>query len=359
MAKIVREVKRVIGRLHDRLSILPERLAQIRRDRREGDDLRVTQGALPRGARLALFVLWQPDGVAPSTLLTCRHLIACGYAPVVISNAKLADPDRLALLDLCCQLIERPNIGHDFGAWRDAVLLLFRPGAMPCERLVLINDSIWFPLTAEDGLLATLDASAGTHGFTGATWMERPGRAHRAHFQSYLLMFGPRAINHPVFARFWQQYLASSRRDSVLMRGEKGLSGAMVAAGLAAPPALSPQQMLDHANAVPDNELMRILDYAALTDPGRKARRDDLVAAMGDADFRPAAVRFISSTLMAGYFLETHPYLAARSFGMHFLKKRREAVSIEGRRQFLRAVAAGDIPMPHPVVLAEIRARDS
>ncbi len=78
-----------------------------------------------------------------------------------------------------------------------------------------------------------------------------------------------------------------------------------------------------------------------------------------DAGFRNDALALISSSLMSGFFLETHPYLAARAFGMHFLKKRKDATSAEGRRQFLRAVAAGDLPAPPADLLGEIRARDA
>lgn len=359
MAKVLREAKRVVGRLRDLARILPERMAQTRRDRDFGRDLRVIEGALPAGSRLALFVLWQPSGVPPSAFLTCRHLVSCGYVPVIMSNGGLSDADRAALLSLSCRLIERPNLGHDFGAWRDAVLHLAKGGMLPAERLVLVNDSIWFPLAEGDDLLGTLDSAAAQYGFTGAAWVERAGKAHRAHFQSYLLMFGPKALSHPAFARFWQDYLASSRRDSVLLRGEKGLTQAMLRAGLCGPPTISAKRLLAHAEAADGPELIRILAYAALVDPDQRARRDALLERPTDPGFRPAALALIASTLANGYFIERHPYLVAGSVGMHFLKKRHEATSVEGRRQYLRAVAAGHIPAPHPAVLAEIRARDT
>ena len=74
--------------------------------------------------------------------------------------------------------------------------------------------------------------------------------------------------------------------------------------------------------------------------------------------FHAAALALISSTLMSGPVLETHPYLVAQAAGLHILKKRDEATSVEARRQFLRAVDAGDLPAPPPAVLTEIRARD-
>lgn len=353
MAKIRREIGRLLGGLDDLLAILPERLAQRRRDAAFPAELLQTPGALPAGAKVAIFVLFQARGIAPSTLLTCEHLASQGYALLVMSNAPLSPVDRQALAARSWRVVERPNQGHDFGAWRDGIRLLRHFGLIP-ERLVLLNDSVWFPLVEDDSLLARMETE---DGFTGALWMERPGRVHRAHFQSWLTMFGPRALAHPAFRAFWDGYLASSRRASVLLRGEKGLSRAMVHAGLAAPPLASPALLLRHAEAVDASELARILAYAALTGPVR-ATRDRLLVDPQAQGFHAAALALISSTLMSGPVLETHPYLVAQAAGLHILKKRNEATSVEARRQFLRAVDAGDLPAPPPMVLAEIRARD-
>lgn len=358
MSKIMREASRAAGKAFDRVAILPERLAQWRSDRSLGAGLRMTTGSLPDSARVALFVIWQPAGLAPSTLRTCRYLVSQGYAPVVISNAALSDSDRTLLAAEAHQVIERPNTGHDFGAWREVLMLRLRSGSLPTKRLLLINDSVWFPLAANDDLLASLDRDAGQHGFTGAAWMERPGRPHSAHFQSYFLMFGEKALVHPAFAAFWRRYPASSRRVSVLARGEKGLSRAMVAARLAGPPSLSPRVLMDVASAASNEELARILDYAALIDSGKSRVRDDLLARRHEADFRSGALALVFETLNAGYFVEAHPYLIAQGPGLHMLKKRREPTSAEGRKQYLRAIAAGHLSPPSPAVLREIQARD-
>jgi hypothetical protein len=289
--------------------------------------------------------------------MTCDHLVAQGFAPVAISNAPLTDADRAALAARTARVIERPNLGHDFGAWRDVILLWLRSGTIPEKGLLLINDSIWFPLVPDDGLLARLQTEADTDGFTGAVWLERPGRPHSAHFQSYLLLFGPKALAHQAFASFWRGYHLSSRRDSVLARGEKGLSRAMARAGLAAPARLSPTALFAHAKAASDAELLRILDYSAFPGADRQAARATLIAQPDAPGFRQKALDLIAASLFSGHFAETHPYLISRSSGLHLLKKRQEPTSTEGRRQYLRAVTAGDIPAALPAVLDEIRAR--
>jgi lipopolysaccharide biosynthesis protein len=356
-AKLRREIARIGQKLVDVWSAPQERRRQRDRDRQFPRTLRVTAGGHPVAPKIAVLVLWQPNGVPASVLMTCQHLSAAGYAPMVVSNAALSDPDRARLAPLVWQMAERDNLGHDFGAYRDGILLLRHQGVAP-QRLVLLNDSIWFPLAADDTLLPTLEGAAGADGFSGAAWMERPGKARSAHFQSYLVMFGPRALQSPAFLGFWSGYLVSSRRDSVLRRGEKGLSQAMAAAGLAAPSHRSAAGLARHAQTLPDAELTKALDYAALTDPARMAERATLLSTQGAPGFRPAALRFLSATLATAFFLETHPFLAARAFGLSFLKKRRDPTSTEARRQVLRAMAAGDLPEAQAVVLAELRQHD-
>ena len=114
---------------------------------------------------------------------------------------------------------------------------------------------------------------------------------------------------------------------------------------------------MNYASTVSNDELARILDYVALIEPTKRKTRDDLLSRQDKADFRPRALALLSETLNAGYFVEAHPLLIARGPGLHMLKKRREPTSIEGRKQYLRAVAAGDLAPPSRAVLHEIQTR--
>ena len=351
--KAGRELARLGGQVADLLAVLPERLAQWRADRDPARRV-IHAGAHPPAPRVALVLVWQPVALAGSLMGTLDHLASQGYAALVVANGGLGQDARDAVLARCWQVLERPNAGHDFGGYRDGIRHLRAAGIAP-ERLLILNDSIWFPMVAGDDLLTRLDA---VQGFSGAAWMERPGRAHAAHMQSYLMVFGPRALAAPAFGRFWEGYLASSRRDSVLKRGEKGLSRAMAAAGLIEPAPASPAGLLDHAVRAEDAELRRALEYAALVDPNARAARQAALDGPAGA-FRDAALALLRANLMQGHFLESNPYLAARAAGLHLMKKRRDPLSAEGRAQLRRAVAAGDLPPLLPEVAAELAARDT
>ena len=87
------KVKRELNRLGQQLRGIPERLTDPirarRLDRVVAAGLPRFDGALPATDKIALYLLYQPKGVAPSTVETCRWLAEHGYAPFIVSNAPL------------------------------------------------------------------------------------------------------------------------------------------------------------------------------------------------------------------------------------------------------------------------------
>ena len=146
---------------------------------------RPLSGSLVLGSKVAVLVLYQPKSVARSIFLTCDHLITQGYSPFILSNAPVSASDRAELLARSALLLERANFGYDFGAYQDGVRLLAKMGHKP-DRLILMNDSTWFPLRANDTSIARMEASADA--FTGHAFRNEPniGRG-RDHMEAHRL----------------------------------------------------------------------------------------------------------------------------------------------------------------------------
>ena len=155
------KIRRELGRLGQQLSAIPEAiwepLAQARHDRELLARWPVRNGQHPGVDRVAALLIWQPEGIAPSVFRTISHLSDAGYAPFVISNAPVSEKDRGTLDAAVWKWMERPNFGYDFGGYRDALRVLKSWNADP-ERLVILNDSMWFPLSGGDEALARLEA---------------------------------------------------------------------------------------------------------------------------------------------------------------------------------------------------------
>ena len=101
------------------IASLPARLSEPQRRRAHDaafpNNMHLTKGRIELGKRLAVVVLFQPRGIAPSTIETCQGLVAGGYTPLVISNAVLSAKDQALLAETCWRVVERPNFGYDFG----------------------------------------------------------------------------------------------------------------------------------------------------------------------------------------------------------------------------------------------------
>lgn len=198
---------------------------------------RTTRGRLAESERCAVYVLYPRMGLQDSHLASLEYLVGKGFTPLVVSNLTLMPAERERLLPLCWQLVERPNYGYDFGAYRDGVLLALE--AVPSMRqLLLANDSVWFPVPAASDWLAKaerldvdLAGAASNDGWVdyltdagrGRRWVFDP-LAPRLHYCSFALLLGSQVLRDPEFNRFWRKLKLTSDKLLTIRRGEIGLS---------------------------------------------------------------------------------------------------------------------------------------
>ncbi|TMV08447.1 hypothetical protein FGK63_04735 [Ruegeria sediminis] len=209
--------------------------------------VRVSTGSIGMRDHVAIYVMAPFDGVWPSHLAALEYLENAGASPVVVSNLALSPEERTRISDRASVVIERPNQGYDFGAYREGVLYL---GARleGLSRLSLFNDSVWFPVPAASNWFEAVE-NEGTE-ITGAasnfgasrtvprelvaeTW--KYGSAGAGfHFPSFALSFSASALRTPAFRRFWSRYPLVNSKELTILRGEIGLSQWALAQGFSA-----------------------------------------------------------------------------------------------------------------------------
>lgn len=365
--KLYRELDRMRQMLQAAVCRIYEPFVQRRHDRNRNRLLQVHDGGLSLGPKVALFLIYQPRGVSPTVRLTCDHLVAKGYVPLVISNAPLTAEDILALGPRAWKVIIRPNYGYDFGGYRDGILWLGDEGVRP-DRLIVLNDSVWFPVWPDETFLDRMEASAcDVVGAVihGQRKRRRLSKTRSTFLESYFYLLNRPALDGDAFRRFWDEYRVSSIKFNAVYRGERSFSGFLEQAGH------SVQGLIDAETAcatirLQDNSfLARTLDYGAYTDPEFEAERDGLLAGdIGQAGWRDDALRHIEKVLRRRSSYASFPYASFHLLGVPFVKKSRlmffgqsfGTVQIKMRTQLLRGIDAGDIPAPYSEVLAEMRA---
>jgi hypothetical protein len=319
--------------------------------------------AVVAAGKIAVVLVYQPRAIPDSLLLTLGYLVENGYAPLVVSNTPLDRTARESLHPVVWRIVERPNIGYDFGGYRDGVLLL-RQWGVTVARLIVMNDSIWMPLAPGSTLIARLEAAEAdvVGGIEHPDVRRRSGSVRAGFIESYLYLFNRSAWDHPAFLRFWQGYRMSSNKLNAIYRGERGLSQALRKAGLRVTGLFSAERLLAELGAAGPEALVQTLVHAAYLEPDLQAERDALlIADRGAEDWCEKALDHIRQTSERRRFNASFPWPSIGLMGVDFLKKSAGpttsvALSLHSgaRRQYLAAVRLGILPQPFADVEKEI-----
>lgn len=173
------------------------------------------------GAATCIFVFHQPSGDVPADIARLfSTLDAQNINIVVVLNHPISKQQRDFFATHAAVALLRSNQGYDFGGYKDAIAFL-RNEAVHIERLVLLNDSVFFASRGlpefVSGLLGKADVIAAHE-----NWSE----GH--HLQSFALSLSGEVFRNPAFAAFWQDYVPINNRLHAIERGEKALSATLL-----------------------------------------------------------------------------------------------------------------------------------
>ena len=209
---------------------LTEYLAAKRLDlgefrRRQPRLIRVLVGAdaLAPSSSVAIYVHYAPTPAVSAMVLSQLDAYrALGFWILFVSMApRLSDFVVRQVAGRVGIIVQRRNVGIDFGAWQDMLPFLELasndPGSPGLRELLLVNDSVCGPLRPLRPIVEDMRASG--DGFFGMTESLAPC----PHLQSYfLLACGAAAIADVV--TFLARYRPTAYKWQVIQRGELGLT---------------------------------------------------------------------------------------------------------------------------------------
>lgn len=358
--KLRRELNRIGQQLRGIPEFFTEPWQRWRHDAQRDATLQAQDGAIALGPKVALLLLYQPRGVAASTVWTCQHLVSKGYSPLIVSNAPLSASDRNALAPHVWRMAQRPNFGYDFGGYRDGIWLLNHWGVAP-EVLIILNDSIWFPLQGSETLIDRMEASPAQ--FVGALQLD-PLRAtagipakKRPFFGSFFLMAQRGAWQHPAFQGFWRRYRITSNKYKTIRRGERGLSHALMDAGLRCEAMYTRGQLDDHMRGLDAPALRALLSDLVTIDDRLDRERLQCLAETDDApNWKERALDLALRVTEKQNVLATAPITSLTQFEVPYLKKARDWNNLRALGVIQSRVEQAVLPAPHPSIWAEIKA---
>jgi lipopolysaccharide biosynthesis protein len=174
---------------------------------------------------VCIFAHYDRDGVVdPHVLRYLAALRDCGFHTVFVTASGTGEAGRRQLLPHCIDIIERDNVGHDFGSWSTG---LARWRDRIDGRLLLANDSVYGPLLPLKPQLDRLTSSKVD--FYGMVC----NREVRTHLQSWFLLFEPRVVRSETFAEIFCQPPLARSREEIIEELELTATERLAAAGFA------------------------------------------------------------------------------------------------------------------------------
>jgi hypothetical protein len=355
------KIRRELETVRQQLQAIPERLIGPARqrllDHQFPGAFRVMNGAAALGPKVAIFLVYQPQGMSASAVATCRHLSERGYSVLLVANSPVSAVDESSLGRWVWRFVERANFGYDFGGYRDGIRLLWHWSVSP-DSLMILNDSVWFPLDHNETMLALMESSSAS--FLGALRHVDPPETDTEHagiFLSYFFLIKRSVLTSEVFINYWKTYVSTSNKYLTVRRGERGFSRTLFAAGVPSEGLYSRDRFMAAIEEQPAAFLRQTLEYGAYTDPGLERARDALLQTDDISEaLRLQAIDHIRDVVTKRNFHSSFCFASIRLLGIPLLKKNNGELQVRMRHQYLRAVSAGDLPAPEPAVLAEIKA---
>jgi lipopolysaccharide biosynthesis protein len=237
ISKINRELKRIATQVIRFPSFMWEYLfLNFIYDKMVSTEKIVHEGIKPIVGEIAIYLVYAPNGLQKSHHDTFVQLAIDNITPIVVSNLPLSTCDLDLLLEKSALVIERPNVGYDFGGYRDALLHL-APDLSKLDRLYILNDSVWMIGGSQSWFeqVRLLDCD-----FVGATmhyginrvdprefrnlhW-EFTSKHANFHYASYALAINKNILCDKRFINFWSTFRISNDKKRTVKRGEIGLS---------------------------------------------------------------------------------------------------------------------------------------
>ena len=296
----------------------------------------VYAGAKPLGAEVAIYLIYPSQGLLESHLDMLRHLNAHDISAILVSNLPLS-PDALAALKpLCTRIIVRPNIGYDFGGYRDGVLSL-SADLQKFDRLYLLNDSCWVIDAPLSWFNAVRDAdvdfcSAASHealvrpkadNFREVDWHYSSDRP-RFHYASYALAMGSQILRDPKFLKFWRKIKLSQDKSTTIRRGEFGLTQWVLRQNCYSHAEACPTAILDCEIAALDDATLDMVARTLLSPyvPELLAKRDEILEIpVATPKGRADRIKIILAAVAAQGLSYALPFYTLKYRGFQFAKK--------------------------------------
>jgi hypothetical protein len=182
-------------------------------------DRYVLFGNLQTGIDFAIVAVYPGTTSYASVLRSLNIFRDLDYQVLVVVNLNEKTPEWVErFVNQGFNVIQRPNIGADFGAYKLGIKVLAKSGILDSiQTLILMNDSIYVtPASA-----SVIQSIAQQGAKSNCIFVHNQGTSHAA---SMLLKFNQEVIRNKTFREFWKKYYPYSNKKKTIIKGEHELT---------------------------------------------------------------------------------------------------------------------------------------
>ncbi len=169
---------------------------------------------------LAVFAIFQPKGLSTLLKRSINYLSRHKVKVMIVAPHPLNSSDIAFLEQRHCMALQRANFGRDFGSYKYGILYLLNNLHLlkPYKKILLVNDSIVFPLKEQDDSLRKILTYS--HDVIGLA----EGYVDHWHIGSYFILFKKEFFLENALQEFWRRYKPYPSRVYCINKGEIILS---------------------------------------------------------------------------------------------------------------------------------------
>ncbi len=358
--KVTRELKRSVWQVVELVPNTWEHLSlRTRYDAFMSKERTTHTGEKPLMSEAAVYLIFPEGGVLTSHLQMLDELNKENISPIVVSNVPIADDDLQTLKKRSAIIIERPNVGYDFGGYRDGILQI-SDKLSNLDRLYILNDSVWMIDSDRSWFQDARDQNVD---FCGATsnygikrysasdfrdfvWQPTPDHPN-FHYASYALAVGKKILQDPDFLRYWRKFPLSNKKRKTVKSGEIGLSEWVKKRPYTHTATCDVNTLAEEIKSLSPEDLDNVTRHLVIPDAApHVALRDvvlrtDLHSPQGISD----RIQFILMTVSSQAIGYCMPYYTIKRRGFQFLKKSPLWLSSDSSSVTLRIMKDLDGPL--------------
>jgi hypothetical protein len=165
---------------------------------------------------LAVFAIYQPKALSLLVQRSIQYLYKHKIKIMIIAPHVISVQDIAFLKKYHCIVLTRFNFGRDFGSYKYGILyLLANPNLLQAfEKIILLNDGIFFPIKENDSMLKKILTYS--HDVIGLA----ENYQYNWHIGSYFILFKREFLLHKKIKNFWINYKPYSSRFHTIKKGE-------------------------------------------------------------------------------------------------------------------------------------------